>query len=56
MSLRYARVSESCIDRLIRVYQDSVTIEPLPHTYDYVYNASDLINLPGKNLVKRETI
>jgi hypothetical protein len=53
MSLRYARVSESCIDRLIRVYQDSVTIEPLPHTYDYVYNASDLINLPGKKFSKK---
>lgn len=53
MSLRYARISESCIGKLESVYQDSVTIEPLPHTFDYVYNASDLINLAGKKFSKK---
>jgi len=51
--LRYARVSEGCIDKLKAVYKDSVTIEPLPHTFDYVYNASDLISLAGKKFSKK---
>ena len=53
MSLRYARVSEGCIDKLKAVYQDNITIEPLPNTYDYVYNASDLINLAGKKYSRK---
>ena len=43
------------IDKLKAVYQDSVTIEPLPHTFDYVYNASDLINLSGKKFSKEKS-
>jgi len=53
MSLRYARVCESCNDKLKAVYQDNITIEPLPQTYDYVYNASDLINLAGKKYSRK---
>lgn len=54
LQLRYARVSENCIDKLKWFYQDrNVIIEPLEHTYDYVYNASDLINLAGKKYSKK---
>ncbi len=53
MSLRFARVSERCIDKLKAVYQDRITIEPLEHTFDYVYNASDLISLAGKKFSKK---
>ncbi|HHY65090.1 MAG TPA: DUF2156 domain-containing protein [Clostridiaceae bacterium] len=44
----FARVSEGCLGRLIDVFGDRAEITPLENTFDYVYNASDLINLPGK--------
>lgn len=53
ISLRYARISENCIDKLKMVYKDNVTIEPLEHTFDYVYNASDLVSLAGKKFSKK---
>lgn len=51
--MRYARVSENCIDKLKVIYQDSITIEPLEHTFDYVYNATDLISLAGRKYSKK---
>ncbi|MGI6084397.1 MAG: DUF2156 domain-containing protein [Acetivibrionales bacterium] len=53
LSMRYARVSENCVDKLKSIYKDNISIEPLEHTYDYVYNAADLINLSGKKYSKK---
>jgi len=44
----FARVSESSVSKIIGVFGESAKILPLENTFDYVYNASDLINLPGK--------
>lgn len=44
----FARVSEGCLARLIKVYGERAKVQPLKNTFDYVYNTTDLINLSGK--------
>lgn len=44
----FARVSDCCLGRLLSVYGEGAKVQPLENTFDYVYNASDLINLSGK--------
>jgi hypothetical protein len=46
--LRFGRVEESCLEKLKLVYGERMIVEELDSTWDYVYNASDLIHLAGK--------
>ncbi len=48
LPLCFGRVEETCLDQLRMVYGESMEVEYLDSASDYVYHASDLIQLAGK--------